>query len=495
MTLVVEPEELAPAAPERQTKSAPAPRWRTQYAHAVVLLDIVSAAVAFTTAAVLRFGLSDAQLAAAEGNVSYRIIVLGLIPCWLALLALSGAYDVKHVGSGPDEYRGILNSAVRFVALTATVSYFFKIELARGLLGVAVPIAFAGTVAGRHAVRHWMARHRCLGRFTEDVLVVGTPQSVIPLVRHFRRTPDAGFTVMGAVIDGGLLALDVDGEAVPILGEPDNLFDVIANTDADAIAVADTRTLPTGAVRDLSWHLEGSGIDLLVAPAITDVAGPRVAVRPIAGLPVLHVVEPEFEGARRVLKRAFDFALAGVAVVLLAPLFGVVALLIRFTSDGPVFFRQIRVGRGGEEFCIWKFRTMRTDAEMERIRLEHLNEHEGVLFKIREDPRVTRAGKVLRRLSIDELPQLFNVLRGEMSLVGPRPPIPKEVGQYGHDVRRRLLVKPGLTGLWQVSGRSDLSWEESVRLDLYYVENWSPALDISILWKTAAAVVTARGAY
>lgn len=496
MAATTRPEErTAPIVAADVRLLAPAPRWRSQYAQAALLFDLLFAGLAFTSAAALRFGLDDAQLAAAEASVSYRLIAVLLVPLWMGILALSGAYESKHIGSGTEEYRRVLNGTVRFIAIIASVAFFANLELARGLLALAVPLALAGTLVARVGIRRWMAGHRALGRFTEDLLIVGSPQSVTALARHFRREADAGFTVMGAVVAGGLLALNVDGEAVPILGEPDHLFEVLANTQATAVAIADTTTLAEGALRELAWHLEGSGVDLLVAPAITDVAGPRVAVRPVAGLPLLHVEEPELGGVRRLMKGVFDCVVAAIAVAVLSPLLLAVAVAIRTTSRGPAFFRQVRVGRDGSTFSIWKFRTMRTDAEGAKGELEHLNEHDGLLFKIRDDPRRTNVGRFLRRFSLDELPQLFNVVTGAMSLVGPRPPIPSEVEQYAHDVRRRLLVKPGLTGLWQVSGRSDLSWEESVRLDLYYVENWSIALDISILWRTAAAVVTGRGAY
>jgi exopolysaccharide biosynthesis polyprenyl glycosylphosphotransferase len=190
-----------------------------------------------------------------------------------------------------------------------------------------------------------------------------------------------------------------------------------------------------------------------------------------------------------------DRTLALLLLVLICPLLLVVAAAVKCTSRGPVFFKQHRVGRGQREFLLWKFRTMTADAEAQRARLEALNEHDGPLFKMRSDPRVTPVGRLLRRWSIDELPQLLNVVRGDMSLVGPRPPLPSEVAGYSTDVRRRLLVKPGVTGLWQVSGRSDLSWEETVRLDLHYVENWSVAFDFLILWKTLGAVFRGRGAY
>jgi exopolysaccharide biosynthesis polyprenyl glycosylphosphotransferase len=248
-------------------------------------------------------------------------------------------------------------------------------------------------------------------------------------------------------------------------------------------------------VRRLAWQLEGSGVDLVVAPSLTNVAGPRITIRPVAGLSLLHVDEPEFTGFRRVFKTVYDRALALGILVALAPVLAVVALAVRLSSRGPVFFSQERVGQNGRAFRLWKFRSMYVDAESRRPQVEDLNESDGVLFKIRRDPRVTPVGRLLRRLSIDEMPQLWNVVRGDMSLVGPRPPLPSEVASYASEVRRRLLVKPGLTGLWQVSGRADLTWEESVRLDLHYVENWSVALDFMILWKTVGAVLHGRGAY
>jgi exopolysaccharide biosynthesis polyprenyl glycosylphosphotransferase len=233
----------------------------------------------------------------------------------------------------------------------------------------------------------------------------------------------------------------------------------------------------------------------VVAPALTDIAGPRVHVRPVSGLQLLYVEQPEFTGPTWAMKEAFDRALAALALTVLSPVMGLIALAIRLTSPGPVVFRQVRVGRDGAVFTVYKFRTMVVDAERHLEALWDLNDGNGVLFKLKDDPRVTPVGRFLRRLSLDELPQLWNVLIGSMSLVGPRPALPDEAERYGRSTARRLLVKPGITGLWQVSGRSDLSWEDSVRLDLYYVENWSFAGDIQILWKTLSAVVRAHGAY
>src|SRR5262249_6134345 len=244
------------------------------------------------------------------------------------------------------------------------------------------------------------------------------------------------------------------------------------------------------------WDLHDGGIELLVAPALAEVARERVEVRPVGGVPLLHVRAPVLSGPQRVLKGLMDRIAAGALLVAVSPVMMVVAVLIRTTSTGPALFRQRRVGRAGKDFSCLKFRTMTVDAEARRAELTHLNERQdGLLFKIRHDPRITRIGSVLRRYSIDELPQLINVVTGDMSLVGPRPPLPQEVAAYDNAVRRRLLVKPGLTGLWQVSGRSELSWAESVRLDLSYVDNWSPALDARILFRTAGAVVRGTGAY
>ena len=264
---------------------------------------------------------------------------------------------------------------------------------------------------------------------------------------------------------------------------------------ADTVAVLACPEMNGIRLRELAWQLEESGTDLCVAPALLDVAGPRTTIRPVAGLPLLHVDHPELAGAKQVIKALFDRTAAAAALILLAPLFAVIAVIIRLDDRGPVFFRQTRIGLDGRPFQLYKFRTMVVDAEQRKAELQELNEGAGVLFKMRSDPRVTKAGSWLRRWSLDELPQLINVLNGGMSLVGPRPALPIEVARYGDHMRRRLVVKPGITGLWQVSGRSGLAWEEAFRLDLRYVDNWSLALDLQILWKTWSAVFSGSGAY
>ena len=282
---------------------------------------------------------------------------------------------------------------------------------------------------------------------------------------------------------------------IPVFGGPDSVSAAVDSFAADTVAVLSARRPHGTRLRELGWALEETSTDLCVAPALLDVAGPRTTIRPIAGLPLLHVEQAELGGVKRLIKGALDRLLASLALIVLLPAFAVIALAIRASDRGHVFFHQTRVGQDGQTFRLWKFRTMVVDAEQRRTELATLNEAAGVLFKMRRDPRVTKVGRLLRRWSLDELPQLINVVIGDMSLVGPRPALPQETARYGDHMERRLKVKPGITGLWQVSGRSDLPWEEAIRLDVRYVENWSVILDLQILWKTCAAVVRGSGAY
>jgi exopolysaccharide biosynthesis polyprenyl glycosylphosphotransferase len=284
-------------------------------------------------------------------------------------------------------------------------------------------------------------------------------------------------------------------EGVPVIGTLGELADHVRRGGYRIVAVtADSYWTPRRLQR-LAWQLEGSGAEMVVAPTLMEVAGPRLHVSGVLGMPLLRVSAPVFNGMRRVVKGVMDRVGAAALITLSLPFLLLAAVAIAVDSRGPVFYTQRRVGKDGKEFKIWKFRTMVRNADKVKQQLAAVNEGAGVLFKMRKDPRVTRVGSILRRYSVDELPQLFNVLTGSMSLVGPRPPLPEESARYEPDVRRRLLVKPGLTGLWQVSGRSDLSWEEAVRLDLRYVEDWSLAMDAMILWKTFRAVLGGQGAY
>jgi exopolysaccharide biosynthesis polyprenyl glycosylphosphotransferase len=373
--------------------------------------------------------------------------------------------------------------------------------LARGFVLVALPATLVLGLWARYVARKLLHRVRRHGSALSRVVVIGTPAQAVELARATMRDSHAGLRVVGACLtnaypdDAAMAQLRALG--IVALGQLDDVVDVVSRLGADTVAVTGSAELGPAKLRWISWQLEGTGVDLIVSPGLIEVAGTRLHVRPLLSmLPLLLVEAPRFSGFHRLLKSGFDRCASALALVVLAPLFVMITVSIRLTSCGPAFFRQTRVGRDGTTFVMIKFRSMFVDAEDRLEEMSALNDvPDGPLFKVRNDPRITPIGRVLRRFSIDELPQLLNVLRGSMSLVGPRPPLPREVASYDDDVRRRLLVKPGVTGLWQVSGRSDLSWEESVGLDLRYVENWSLTADIFILWKTARVVFRGNGAY
>jgi exopolysaccharide biosynthesis polyprenyl glycosylphosphotransferase len=470
--------------------------WEHRYAQILVLVDCAIIYAAMLGALALRFGRNTQVHAGHSEGLSYSLVTSMLGFFWLLMLGGHRAYEPRFLGSGVEEYRRVFVACFRIGAIVAITSYALKLEIARGFIGVALPVGTAALLVSRYTIRKYVHRARDHGRFSHRLVVAGDRPQVVELVRRIRREAAAGFHIVGVALpDGGRMV--VDGETVPVLGTLDNLPRVLSQARADSVAVTASSSMTGDALRKLGWQLEGTGVDLVVAPALVDVAGPRISIRPVAGLPLLHVEEPEIAGFWPLIRTATYWVAALLLVILLSPLLVFVSCWIASGSRGPVLFRQTRVGADGRHFTVFKFRTMVVDAEERLAALKELNESDpgGLLFKMRNDPRVTRAGRFLRKYSLDELPQLFNVLRGDMALVGPRPPLPSEVAEYGNDVRRRLMVRPGITGLWQVSGRSDLTWDESVRLDLYYVENWSPALDISILWKTLFAVLRGGGAY
>jgi exopolysaccharide biosynthesis polyprenyl glycosylphosphotransferase len=465
-------------------------RWEHRYARRLLGYDALVGVVAAMSAYLLRF--PDGSLSWAYG---YALATFAAPLLWVGAIALSGGYEARVLGLGSEEFQRIFRA---FVGLTATigfVSYALKADIARGYIVWALPLALLLSFFGHYGFRKRIHRGRSRGRYTYRVITVGGEESVADLTAQLRQERYCGMQVVGACLSSGDGARLV-GLGVPLLGGLEDVAEAVRVSGADTVAVAAGASVGPARLRRLSWQLEGTDTDLVVAPGLMEVAGPRLHIRPMTGLPLLHVEEPEFAGARLVAKAVVDRSLATVAFVLAAPLMAILWVAVRVSSPGPAIFKQVRTGRDGREFTLLKFRSMYVDAEKRRAELEQRNERsEGLLFKIRDDPRVTPVGRFLRRYSLDELPQLINVMHGRMSLVGPRPPLPEEVALYHDDVRRRLLVKPGLTGLWQISGRSDLDWDDSVRLDLRYVENWSFTLDLMILWKTMSAVVRGRGAY
>ena len=475
----------AGAVEERQLPTRTATRWQRKLVRTLLLLDVVAATIGASVALLVRFG----------GHPSHLYVAATLLfpPVWLVTCASTRSYELRFLGTGSEEFRRVFDAGLRLLAAVALVSLAFHIELARLYVLIVFPTTVALGLVLRYAARQELHRLRGQGRCLHRVVVVGRERSCAELVRQLQREPYAGFSVVGACVDR---SQGPEVEGVPVVGTSATVIEALKKTSADTVAVGAWSDFNQTDLRRLSWELEGSGVALVVAPSLTDIAGPRIHIRPVAGLPLLHVEQPEFSGGRRLLKGSTDRLSALVVLLIASPVLLGLAIGVRVSSRGGALFRQTRVGVDGRTFTMFKFRSMYADAEARLADLENQNQNaDGLLFKMHDDPRITPIGRWLRRFSLDEVPQLLNVVAGDMSLVGPRPPLPSEVAQYGEDVRRRLLVRPGLTGLWQISGRSDLSWEESVRLDLHYVENWSLALDAMIVWKTVFAVLRRRGAY
>jgi exopolysaccharide biosynthesis polyprenyl glycosylphosphotransferase len=413
---------------------------------------------------------------------------------WLLLLAAFQTRQPRITGSGSTEYKRVAHATGLAFGILAIAFTVFQWQGLRSQLVIALPLGLVALLAARWGWRRWLVAQRREGRYVSRTIVVGRPADVAHVIATLSRDGQLGYDVVGTALDGDAAELVVTGRRYPTLGAPDSAAQVAREVGADTIVVASHLEDPDF-IRQLGWQLEGTAADLVLSSRLTDVAGPRISLRQVVGLPLIQVRIPTFEGARHAYKRALDIAVASLALIPIALITPVIALLISLDSPGGVFFRQRRVGQDGREFDIVKFRTMRATAEQELQALAARSDGAGPLFKMRADPRVTRVGAVLRKYSLDELPQFWNVLRGDMSVVGPRPPLPSEVGAYDGPVFRRLYIRPGITGLWQVSGRSDLSWEESVRLDLHYVENWSVMTDLMIIVRTAKVMLRGTGAY
>ena len=465
-------------------------RWQRRYVAAAVGVDFAIAALVSLIAFLMRFHWPT------YANDAY-LIGSALFPLlWLLTLYLSKAYEPRYLFVGSDEYHRVMLAGVSLTAVVSFVAYATKVEVARGYVLVLLPLATITDELARHMLRRFLHGLRERGRCMRRVVVVGYERAVANMCRRLRRERYHGMDVVGACLPPHRPSREmIEDVQVSVVGTFDTVAEAVDLAAADMVVVLSSPEMDAETLRRLAWRLEVTDTDLLVAPALLDIAGPRTTIRPVDGLPLLHVDHPQFTGWRRALKRVFDVAGSIGLLFVLAPVMLVIGALVRLGDGGPALFRQTRVGRGGQQFTMYKFRTMRPDSEERLAELLAMNEHDGVLFKIKNDPRITPLGRWLRRFSLDELPQLLNVVAGTMSLVGPRPPLPREVELYEEDVRRRFVVKPGITGLWQVSGRADLPWEESVRLDLRYVENWSLAFDLAILWRTVRAVIKSPGAY
>jgi exopolysaccharide biosynthesis polyprenyl glycosylphosphotransferase len=475
-------------------------QWQKRYGTWLLVSDVIVVIAVVAAAQILRFGnVTNGSLLAGYASVAYSAVSALIVLAWALVLAIHHTRAQQVIGAGPEEFRRVWTATLWVFGVIAVISTLFKLEIARGYLAIAFPLGLFALSVSRHLARMYVAGQRRRGRFMTAVLAVGEPRSVKALAQSLTQHPAEGYSVVGACTPGVPQRGDI---VVPGFG-PLRVFPyeadirhAIAESQADTVALTSAEVLGPEGIRDLSWQLEKLGVDLVVSPGIVDVAGPRLTVRPVGDLPLIHVDKPQYQGAKRFQKRAFDVCFSLLALLAASPVMIVAAVAVKVTSRGPVFYRAERVGLDGVPFQMIKFRSMVVDADRRLAEVADLNDSVGgVLFKIRGDPRVTRVGGLLRRYSIDELPQFINVLRGEMSVVGPRPPLRCEVETYDHRVRRRLLVRPGITGLWQVSGRSDLAWEDSVRLDLSYVENWSMLSDLAIAAKTVGAICCGSGAY
>jgi exopolysaccharide biosynthesis polyprenyl glycosylphosphotransferase len=468
-----------------------AARWYRPYAALLVLLDYGAGVLASVTAIST---LNQAPAGFKNTLGLFNLIAYVLLPLsWVVILWGHGAYDRRYLGVGTDEFKRVVRAAWTVAAIVAFLPFATKTDVSRLSVGVALVGTLLYVLVLRYAVRQLLYLLRGRGIATHRLLLVGTLPEALEVYSAITRNPAAGLVPVGIHLIEGYAASSSQPTPVPVFAGRDILA-LIREINADTIAVCGSASTEPGELRRLAWQLEGTGVDLVVAPQLTDIAGPRVHIRPVEGLPLLYVEEPTLSGVAWLVKNVMDRVVALVSLVLFAPVLAAIAVAIRLSDPGPVLFSQPRVGREGKTFRVWKFRTMYENAEDRLAALTDQNESDGLLFKIKDDPRVFPVGRFLRASSLDELPQLINILLGEMSIVGPRP-LPAEDGDFLGDVRRRLLVRPGLTGLWQVSGRSDLSWDDAVRLDLYYVDNWSLVLDLHTIWRTVGVVLRRKGAY
>lgn len=472
--------------------------WGVRYARWLAITDAAVVLWATVGALVVRFGVPETEDLNSLGQ-PYVSLSVALALAWWAMLSLLGSREPRILGYGSEEYKRVLQASLWLFGIVAMVSYALRFDTARGYVGVALPSGLLFLLLSRVIVRKLLHVERQSGRSTMKVLIVGGRQTAEHLARSLRRQPLAGYEPVGIYLPGSAGSERMpDDLQLPVVGRDSDASQIIRDIAAfspDAVALSGGAQLPPQTIRSLGWALADLDIRLIMVPALTDIAGPRIHTQPVAGLPLIHVSTPTLEKGQRLLKRGFDLVGAATLVAILSPVFLAVAIAVRLDSPGPIFFHQNRVGTAGTTFRMLKFRSMVADAEKQLDQLRPSDEGNGVLFKMKHDPRVTRVGGFIRRFSLDELPQLFNVLAGSMSLVGPRPPLPSEVEMYDAHAHRRLLVRPGMTGLWQVSGRSLLSWDDTVRLDLYYVENWSFLGDATILVRTVRAVFRRHGAF
>lgn len=435
-----------------------------------------------------------------HADLSYAVLGLVLTLGWFITLTFFRTSDPTILGAGPEEFSRIFRASLVTFGTLAMISIGLSLEMSRGYIAVAFPLGLALLVVERWIWRRRLQVLRRRGHSLTHILVIGGPETASDMALQFQRHPSAGYVVAGVwVPDQEHVDTDhiqVGDARIPVAGSATSLRDAVRGAEARSVLVSDSEHLGHGGLRELIWALDGTGVGLQLAPSVVDVVSSRLDMVHIAAMPLLVVRAPTYGQAETWRKLVIERTLAVLAVIVLSPAMAVTAIAVKLSSKGPIFFRQERIGKDGEPFSMLKFRSMYTGADAHLHDLLVAAGQTGTpLPKLRQDPRVTPVGQFIRRYSIDELPQLFNVLRGQMSLVGPRPQREFEMRAADAKTYRRLQVRPGMTGLWQVSGRSNMHWEEALRLDMTYVENWSLAGDLIIMWRTFRAVLSGRGAY
>lgn len=481
----VQTPRTAPAARPLQRRSAKRIALR-------VVVDAMAVSTALFLASILRFelGLFVFEERAPAESVDYTILTLALTPAWLFLFWLYGLYEPRQVLSPVNEFKQVFHGVIAGSVLIFLADSILRLNLSRAWALLAMTLGFVVVGGERLLVRKVLHFMRRRGGDATRTIILGANQEARTVAKTLEREAWLGYRIVGFVDDAPI------GQPLPegVIGRTSELKELIAKHRAQLVLVASSATDASNLNR-LLWELQSVEVDLQITSGTLDLMASRMTVQSVAGVPLLFVRRTGINRGQRALKRSIDIIGSLAGLVVLSPFLIAVALWIKKDSPGGAFFGQVRSGQGGETFTCWKFRTMVADAEARRAEIEHLSEGPGLLFKLKDDPRVTRTGKILRRYSLDELTQLYNVLRGEMSLVGPRPALPSEVEQYDDWVANRLQVKPGMTGLWQVSGRTETSFEDYVRYDLFYIQNWSLSLDLWILWRTFRAVTSAEGAH
>lgn len=490
-----------------------APRWQVAFQFVVVLLDVV--AMAASTLIVFALWPRSRETLVHWGAEGPLVFIALSSALWVLCLYLCGAYNRHVMGEGYDLYTKIANSSVMNFVMVSAASYFLNVDTPRSLAIFTAILGGILTCVTRWMLRCALRRQRKKGECAYNALIVGSPEGIHACLKMLQDNPMAGYRpVAVSAVNRGVPTADPSGKVInhftPAIFEPQNaaeerlrqvpfnshLAQAARHYGIKTVLVADAIDRTSVAMRALALSVESQGIELALSVDVADVAGAELRVRQVPGMQILTARLSQYTAWARFWKRFFDILLSGIALIILAIPMAIVAFLVHREDGGPAIYTQTRVGLYGKHFTIYKFRSMRTDADEIRARLiEETGQQDRFIFKMKDDPRITKIGKFIRKTSIDELPQFFNVFKGDMSLVGPRPPLPEEVARYGSLYSSRLLVKPGITGAWQVSGRSDLSAEESERLDVSYVENWSLTGDFVILCKTVKVVLLGSGSY